>query len=277
MRKRSIAVGCGRAAATAALWAVFVGCERRDPLPRPAAAPSAAESPNPRPSPAPVAERSVRDPFTPSAHGFAFQNHFPGVGLPTALVGTGSNIVDANAFGLCGGMSAAAADFFLAKRPVPTLDAPPVRGTALYEYLYLRQAESIGPGIAGGLKFVEWMRFSDDELRERTRQELVAIREAIEARGVAPIGLVLARFGGPPGERAASDNHQVLALRVVDGNTHPSIEIYDPNFPGDDSVRIDLDGFSRGPGVVGHRVRQLGRPTPVRGVMLMPYEPRTPP
>jgi hypothetical protein len=266
IRRTTAAARLG-AAVLVVIAAALSGCDR--PSARPAAS---------KPYPPPVAGSSeVRASFTPSTHGFVFRNHFPGVGLPTALVGTGSNAADANAFGLCGGMSAAAADFFFAGRPVPSLDVPPARGTPLYEYLYLRQAESIGPGIAGALRFVEWMRLSDDELRAQTRGQLTAIRAAIESRGVAPIGLVLARFGGPPGARAAADNHQVLALRVVDGPTHPTIEIYDPNFPGDDSVRIDLDGLSSSPGVVGHRVRKLGKPTPVRGVMLMPYEPRTPP
>ena len=174
-------------------------------------------------------------------------------------------------------MSAAAADFFVAGRPVPPLDAPPARGTPLYEYLYLRQAESIGPGISGALRFVEWMKLSDDELRERTRQELTAIQSAIKSRGIAPIGLVLARFGGPPGARAASDNHQVLATGIVEEDAFVRINIYDPNDPGDDSVRIELDGLTSPSGVVAHRVRQQGKPTSVRGVMLMPYEPRTPP
>lgn len=215
--------------------------------------------------------------FKPSSHGFAFRNHFPGVGLPTALVGSAPNATDTSAFGLCGGMSAAAADYFLAGRPVPDLDTPPARGTPLYEYLYLRQAESIGPGITGALRFVEWMKLGDDELRKRTQEELQAIRAAIDAHGVAPIGLVLARFGGPPGARTASDNHQVLAVGFVEEDSFVRIDVYDPNYPGDDSVRIELDGLTGQSGVAAHRVRQSGKRTPVRAVMLMPYEPRTPP
>lgn len=260
-------------------------CDRRAATPAPMpAGPVAAPSSVSHPPPART-ETSLPRRFVASKHGFGFRNHFPGLGLPTFLVGAekpGSKPSRGGpAFGLCGGMSAAAADYFIAQQRVPSTTRVPERGSELYEYLYLRQAESIGPGITTALRFVECMNLSDDELRLRTLDELQKIRHAVETHDVAPIGLILARFGGPVGANSPSDNHQVLAIGVHETDGSTVIDVYDPNFPGDDAVRIVFDGKSPGP--MAHRVRgpsagaKPSAPTPVRGVILVPYEPRTPP
>lgn len=267
----------GWAAVCVASAAALGGCERpasKTTSPE-TAAPARVSAPA---SKAPVAAATAVRVFVPSAHGFRFRNNFPGVGLPTFLVGPEPDAGNRRgpAFGLCGGMSAAAADYFLAGRAIPSVTQVPTRGSVLYEFLYLRQAESIGPGVATALRFVQAMRQSDNELRRATEQEIPAIRDAVRLRGVAPIGLVLARFGGPPGANAASDNHQVLALAVRDEDGHTVIDIYDPNYPGDDAVTIILDGAEPGP--VGRLVRGGGsRSKPVRGLLVVPYTPRTPP
>lgn len=275
-----------RSVAVLALLSVLVAsCERRathtpsaPAAPSTPSASSAAAEATPK-APPPASSRPLR--FVPSQHGFAFRNHFPGLGLPTFLVGKESSpsaqTRGGPAFGLCGGMSAAAADYFLARRSVPVTSLVPERGSELYEYLYLRQAESIGPGIATALQFVDWMSQSDQELRTRTKQQLESIRAALEARGVAPIGLVLARFGGPVGANSPSDNHQVLAVGLREADGRATIEVYDPNYPGDDAVRVELDWTTPDSGPLGRRFNGRGRETPVRGVLLVPYAPKDPP
>ncbi|MBY0111978.1 MAG: hypothetical protein K2Y21_04090 [Phycisphaerales bacterium] len=281
-------------AVLALLATLAASCERRATRPAPTtpttpSAPTAAGTTS-APTATPPAQSSPSVPsqgvsqaprFVPSQHGFAFRNHFPGLGLPTFLVGTEKRASvptrGGPAFGLCGGMSAAAADYFLAHRSVPVTSLIPERGSELYEYLYLRQAESIGPGIATAVKIVEWMTRNDGELRTRTKKELESIRAALDARGVAPIGLVLARFGGPPGANTPSDNHQVLAWSVLEEQGKTVLGIYDPNYPGDDAVRIELDWSAPSTGPVGRRIDGRGRETPVRGVIQVPYTPKDPP
>lgn len=165
-------------------------------------------------------------------------------------------------------MSAAAADFFLAGQLPPAGKSTPARGTPLYQYLYLRQGESIGPGITTAIKFRDWMALSDRDLAANTANELGALEEKLSQRGVAPLGLVLAGKGGD-----ITSNHQVLALSIDRGERGASIRIYDPNYPGDDAVTIEWR--REGP----HTLERQGEPVgaPIRGFFLVPYEPRTPP
>src|SRR3954462_5939222 len=69
--------------------------------------------------------------FTPRHDGFGFRNIFRGSPLPASVrdadsgplraikLGLGSGLGLPSEFGLCGGMSIAAADYYLAKVPVP--------------------------------------------------------------------------------------------------------------------------------------------------------------
>ena len=171
-----------------------------------------------------------------------------------------------NRYGLCGGMSAAAADYFLARMPVPTDSKAPARGSALYTYLYSRQAASLGPMGAMALKYGEWMKLSDGEVARRTLDELPRIVEMVERGEVVVLGLVLEGAGGAPW-----DNHQVLAYGVVRRGGGTDVKVYDPNYPKADDVviRVMDDGRAArmGPGTRGRTVR---------GVFRMPYEPAVP-
>lgn len=243
---------------------VLQGCDRSD-----------ARTPA-RPSSQPVASTTVSPPaFAPSRNGFAFANNFPGAPLPTFLNSSNRND-QKSAFGLCGGMAAAAADYFIAGFPPPPQSALPERGSTLYEYLFLRQAQSFGPGLATALKFAEWTAKSDAELNTLTNAEVETLARSLRGRAVVPIGLIIARPGGPPGARSISDNHQVLALSMERGDGVATIRIYDPNFPKDDNVAIILNLLNtKQP--VGIRNRPKGRSTPVRAVFVLPYEPSPPP
>lgn len=236
-------------------------------------------SPTPR-APAKPPSQSAADAastsgFVASRNGFAFANNFPGAPLPTFLNSSKTDDPK-SAFGLCGGMAAAAADYFLAGLPPPSQEALPERGSTLYEFLFLRQAQSFGPGLATALKFAEWTAKSDIELNTLTNGEVEVLAKALRERAVVPIGLIIARPGGPPGARHISDNHQVLALSMEKSDGVATIRIYDPNFPKDDNVAIFLNLLNtKQP--VGIRNRPKGRSTAIRGVMVLPYEPAVPP
>lgn len=242
----------------------FQGCDRSPTPHAPATPPTQAAAPTASPPT-----------FLPSRNGFAFANNFPGAPLPTFLNSSNTNDPK-SAFGLCGGMSAAAADYFVAELPPPTELALPERGSTLYEYLFLRQAQSFGPGLATALKFAEWTAKSDAELNTLTNGEIEILARALRERAVVPIGLIIARRGGPPGARNISDNHQVLAIAMEKGDGVATIRIYDPNFPKDDNVAIILNLLNtKQP--VGIRNRPKGRSTPIRAVFVLPYEPASPP
>ena len=82
--------------------------------------------------------------FRASEHGFHFINSFPGYPLPFKLPKLpGATEVSAY-YGLCGGMSSAACDFYYAEKPVPAFNKVPDRGTPLYQYLYDRQLDTFG-------------------------------------------------------------------------------------------------------------------------------------
>src|SRR4051812_37428544 len=96
---------------------------------------------DPAPAP-PGAPRSFAD-FRPSLHGFAFRNDFQGSPLPINLGSAERALKPPSHYGLCGGMSSAAADFYLAGCPIPIHATPPAHGTPLYTYLYTRQSASL--------------------------------------------------------------------------------------------------------------------------------------
>lgn len=218
----------------------------------------------------PIADSPSVDPatpsfhdFRPSLHGFRFRNGFQG-----RIAGTGEN-----SYGLCGGMSFAAADLFLARRPIPPDTAPPADGTPLHRYLFTRQSASFGTLGAMGLKFVEWMHLPDDGpdgAHARTLAALPAITRALSRGEPVILGLVLVRADG---RAKAWDNHQVLALSAESDGS--SIRIYDPNFPRRDDITITIRHQGDSTTIRQHIP---GRPDiPVRGFFRMPYTPAVPP
>lgn len=201
--------------------------------------------------------------------------------------------VEANAdlprhFGLCGGMSLAAADFFYAGATVPDMDTPPKAGTPLYEYLYQRQVDSWGAGGLYALRFIQWMRLADDGAEgtiERSRPELARITSQVRAGHMTPVGLVLTRWrAGEKSNEKPWKNHQVLCWSVEEVNGGLDLHVYDPNFPKDDRVVIHVANFSpegeKTDGTKAITIARLtggGKVTPVRGVFAMPYDRKVPP
>jgi hypothetical protein len=231
--------------------------------------------------------------FLPSKHGFAFRNAFKGSPLPAVLRNAESGPLNAvkssvsaglpSEYGLCGGMSLAAADFYLSGLKAEHGKTVPEHGSALYEYLYQRQTDSMGQWGVMALKFWKWMGLPDrsksgESTAHLSAMELPTIVACLKARQLLPIGLVYTSQaeGGKLWE-----NHQVLAYGIVEREDGVvDLRIYDPNFPGDDEciVRVTPIGKSDKPTeVTAERITGKGAQKKVRGFFAMPYEPRIPP
>ena len=210
--------------------------------------------------------------FVPSINGFAFANRWPhvpplrfrvGGPVPVELaVGDAAN-------GLCGGMAFAALDLWFAGVAPDAAIEPPAEGTPAFRYLARRQVDSFELGL-GPARFyllgAPW-RSAASRTAEILRRELPRVRAGLAAGQPVPIGLVHAVSANPA---TLIQDHQVVAVGVEAGPAPGSLSlrIYDPNLPGDDTVRLTIgrsaDGaialsYSGGPPVVAF-FRQGYRP-----------------
>lgn len=199
--------------------------------------------------------------FLPSRHGFRFANAFTPQRLGP-LLGGGWTI------GLCGGMSFAAMDYFLAGRPVPPHAAPPETGWLLH-YLVKRQLHSLH--LPGGV----WRYYramlpgrSRQTLAESVAQEWPRIRRELDAGRPCPVGLIFACTANP---LQLVQNHQVLAYgyeQLPGGRIW--LRLYDPNYPANDAIALAFGGPAH-----WLPTHSMGRP--VYGFFHTPYRPATPP
>ncbi|MCC6285298.1 MAG: hypothetical protein IT439_08365 [Phycisphaerales bacterium] len=191
------------------------------------------------------------------------------------------------AYGLCGGMSLAAADYYIADAKTPDMRTPPGPGTAWHAYLWVRQARSLGFMGYRGIRFMQWMAMSDSGaggIRAHTFAALAGARQKLERDGVLPLGLVYRtwREGAMPWQ-----NHQVLAYGWTEtAEGHVEIRIYDPNFPGRDDVILRLtrtteatcdEGRDGDEPILGYETSLVvpgRRNRTVRGVFVMGHVPR---
>jgi len=222
--------------------------------------------------------------FVPSQHGFAFRNSFVGDPIPDflrdspvgALIRKSADaglIEMPERFGLCGGMCAAATDYWLNAIPVPSAVVAPSPGEKLYEYLKMRQADSLGSGGVMALKFIEWMQLDERApgrcTQELSRTELKSILAAVQDEGFAHVGLVYVDRTGLPWQ-----NHQVLVCGFSRVDATVTMQIYDPNFPRRDDVElvVRLEEDVHGRKFACTTQRWKGGERHVRGVFLMPYK-----
>lgn len=226
-------------------------------------------------------------PFKPSVHGFKFTNSFTGYPLPFTVPGLPALPPVLPSYGLCGGMSSAAADFFAAGKSIPAATAVPAQGSPLHSYIYQRQIDTFGGGVFIK-KFADWMVLPDGTplgTRRRTADEFAQIRAVLDSHGLVVLGLVYTSFPA-----LLWTNHQVLAHSYVQTSSNTfKIGIYDPNFPGDDTIAINAQLVSVGSiitgippqinTVLGLQCTQItpAGSKPVRGFFGMPYQPVTPP
>lgn len=229
--------------------------------------------------------------FVPSKHGFRFVNSFKGSPIP-GVVGLAASQLTGGSYGLCGGMSAAAADAFIARQSIPTSTTPPASGTTLYAYLLQRQTDSF-LGMELPARFAGWSgvsEFGPLGTRALTIDPAHQIADRLRAGQPAVLGLV---YAGPTNGRKIWDNHQVLGFTLASDQDPRSlrVRVYDPNYPGNDRVTIDakheIAGFALSPmglpiaveGLTCQRSGSGRNPTstaPVRGYFMMPYTPAEP-
>lgn len=256
-----------------------------------------------RSQPAPPAARTFLD-FRPSLHGFLFINSFEGspigdIGVPGARA-IATQVVGGR-FGLCGGMSFAAADLFFAGVARPAQNTVPPPGSAWYQYIHARQAESVARDLSIIALFGRWMRAPDEGLTGVRVQTLAAL-ESMRAPLLAGRGVVVGMvFPADKRGRARKlwEHHQVLAYRLEVASAEPTrtarLFIYDPNYPRRDDAVIEVHpviaAWARTGGVtplvpvIGARTeRRVPGPTParddlspLRGVFEILYTPRVPP
>ncbi len=230
--------------------------------------------------------------FLPSTHGFRFVNSFPGYFLPFSPPEFISSPKVPPSYGLCGGMCAAANDFALARRRVPTSTSVPGQGTRLHRYLFRRQIDSLGGLGQEAVKVAQWTSLPDGTLVgtfRRTADEFDRLRVKLDRKNLVILALIYAQAASLADlSQVIFDNHQVLAYayhREVDAY---SIDIYDPNIPGRDDVSLRCEPVDLGAEntpeslhqVSGLKTTQLlaGVPTKkVRGFFNMPYQPVKPP
>jgi hypothetical protein len=228
--------------------------------------------------------------FKPSAHGFKFPNSFswPPPVIIRALSRLGVSLKPGGGYGLCGGMSVLAADYFRFGRPIPPLTTEPPVGSRLYLKILGRQLDSLRlnpasigrPGFgAPVLKFVRWMILPDRGVLSTatlTAKEFIAVRAALALGRFVDLGLVLARF--PEGRQG--DNHQVLALCLHKRSTRRfDIAIYDSNEPQRDDISIEVQiagGQTQATEVIPARGARAEERIPIRGFFVIPFVPKAP-
>jgi hypothetical protein len=187
--------------------------------------------------------------FLPSTHGFRFANRWPSG--PTVRFGPLDTRIffglgDAAA-GLCGGMALSARDLFERGLPAPIDDTPFENGSRRFQQIVRRQVNSLRWGLVP-LRYYDLSAFRPDPpiglarllRREPPRvgsilQEWPKIRAELDAGRLAVIGLIRHASANP---FELTQNHQTLAFGYDQSPGRIVIRIYDPNWPGDDTVEL---------------------------------------
>jgi hypothetical protein len=195
--------------------------------------------------------------FDPAVHGFRFTNRFHGSAVLSQLGRTGRlgevtglgvpRIVQQalgliggtrfwDGFGLCGGMSWLALDRFDAGDTPEEEAEPPTPGTALFERLVARQADSLaGTDLVVrclGAQVLHdhdrWWLFWRDSLGALTEKlELPRLLSGLDAGRPESVCLIRTSGASDPGA-----NHQVVATGYEDlGDGRVTLSLYDPNHP----------------------------------------------
>jgi hypothetical protein len=225
--------------------------------------------------------------FTPSEYGFKFQNNFPPFDLPDSLPKIPNLPLVSKSYGLCGGMSSAAYDYFLAGRK-PAAEQVPEAGTTLHKYLFKRALETFGFFGENLLKVGRWTLLPDGEANgthRQTRLEWENIKRELDAEKAVVLTLIYKSARSTKDLfNVIWDNHQVLAYGYTprtDGMF--DIHIYDSNFPGvnDAIVQAKRVSLNTSQGILdGLECQEIipGRRTiKVRGFFAMDYEKEDPP
>ena len=180
-------------------------------------------------------------------------------------------------YGLCGGMSFAALDFFRTGIEAPWeayAGQRPASGTRLRGYLWKRQLRSFFGDLDRFLIWMIWLKFmpwgwpfhgGPGWLTRESQKEWGKLKASIDAGNPIPLGLVR-------DSTSVFDNHQVLAIGYdEEDEDHGTIYLYDPNCPGQRStIRV---GFVS---TVLEAEESCPGSQPLRGFFCEEYEPEEP-
>jgi len=211
----------------------------------------------------------VNTTFNVTSNGFKFVNNFI-LPFPTTIQLPLLKEIDVKSvvYGLCGGMSFAALDFFYAKRPVPSYTDGNALPQPFLSYLWERQLESLGLVVIPRL--IDWMLHPDQELALRmARYEVPKIRRQLDQGKPVALCLVRARGVGD-----LTINHQVLAIGYDNNDTTRQFTLFlcDPNYVGvQTSMSMNLAAPSKGVNLT----QSTGEVT--RGIFVINYNSELPP
>jgi hypothetical protein len=230
--------------------------------------------------------------FIPSRHGFKFVNRFSGYPFPFTVPQLPGLPDVPKGYGLCGGMSSAAADFLLCGRSFPPVASIPDAASPMHRYLFRRQIDSFGRLGEAVFKVARWTALPDGGKRGafcRSYEEFRKVRARLDKSEPVVLALIYDRANSP-GEIIQNiwNNHQVLAFGYFqDPIRNAKIYVYDPNYPGRDDVRLEAerifiphDQGSEKPGSWGFKtVQMVGEKVvrEVRGFFMMRYRLVEPP
>lgn len=198
----------------------------------------------------------VKTTFSPKVHGYHFPNSFTGdlkvpVGSynppgPIPSIDLGTINFGKNQFGLCGGMSAGAADHFNAGTPAPATTTTPAEGSALYKYLYARQLSSLVDHGKHGVKtLILGMVLPEKSVKDpvfgktllegvnsRTQDGIKKAKKKFADNKVVPILLVKTGVPSPNPSNIKdkiTTNHQVLGVGYFKNKGQRVVALWDPD------------------------------------------------
>ncbi|MEM6622812.1 MAG: hypothetical protein AAF674_11335 [Pseudomonadota bacterium] len=187
------------------------------------------------------------DRFVPSRHGFNFGNSFSArevteeltIGtLPQPFRGWLRNFGngDWGPAGLCGGISSAIADYYFARRRVPSTTTIPGRGSAMFDYLVDRQMDTFKPGVNYALKFIQWMFMDKNLVRAETLKEARDLKRRLDRKELPVLGLLRVHGAANP-----SLNHQVLAYDYTGSpESVMRVKLCEPNYVDHDHIVLEI-------------------------------------
>jgi hypothetical protein len=204
--------------------------------------------------------------FDNQNHGFHFGNRFE---FPDVLnVRLSFLKLTDIVYGLCGGMSFAAIDYYKLGLPVPDFDQPEEISVKLFRYLWNRQLDSLRGGTLR--KLVRCMLRSDAGLAKAViSEEIPKLRNLIDQGTPAVLALVRVKGLNDP-----TRNHQVLVTGYdYDPQTRQmTLSLYDPNHPRrEPKITFNMANPDRGIQITQSTGEAL------RGFFLINYNTETPP